>query len=927
MADGLQNLSAFFLDTYISILYSLYKSATNPINHCLGGIMLIRKLNKFLLSIAIILTTSAIYAQAPTYTASTLLTGPDREQIGELDIDKDGSVFFVNRTKVTLSKIATDGTVSVVAGGGTANNLIVPFLLQSDTFPALDTALGILTNVAVDTATGAAYLQIAKNTWKWTPDGQLTRFAGPIGTPALSAGNVLAGLDGPAIDAVIPQPGGDGGAAIGPDGSVYLRAGLSTAQIVKIDPQGVATLYAGTGERGNTGDGGPATAAQIYGLGAIATDGAGNLYLAEAGNGLRKISTDGMINTIVTSDNPNATTTVRKNDVVNGVDPLTTSFPDILYVTALPDGSIAFAATTSSVVYLLATDGKVYTIAGDGTEGYAGDGGPATAAQFNDIWGLTSDGVGNIFLTEGISPRYIRKLTRDTPLTGGGNAGTGNTGGGDTGGGDMTGGATDSTTTGGTDSTSTGNTTTLPTGTRGPVALDLDATAGDQMLLQTTSVPNAGETITVDIVITEGGSGLAGFEATFSYDPTQLQFSSFQTTDVFSGAVPINSEGDSTFKTSVAFLGSSASKDAGSMGQLKFTVLSGFTGETTVTLSSASLANPSATAVEIGPGGAFVVIGGEGATPAIPSDPVERSDFSGDGEVGFSDFITFAGAFGSSSSDSGYDARIDLNDDGSVNFPDFIIFAQLFGQSVSGKPATKSLGQNNGQNTKAMLSVSPRAGQTQDEVTLLVHLTNIESVSAYQLSLNYDASALQLKRAETAQESRIQGTESQSVALQSLSNDGSMILSDVFANTLQNEGALLALTFQVTNPEAISGIDISNVLIADALGQINTLQGAHLSDLNPVPAKFALAQNHPNPFNPETQIGYQLPESGDVSLTIYNLLGQQVHQLVNTSQAAGFYRVTWNGQDALGRSVASGVYFYRLKTNNFSQTKMMVLLK
>jgi sugar lactone lactonase YvrE len=1069
---------------------------------------------------------------------------------------------------------------------------------------------------------------------------------------------------------------------------VYLRTGVAAPQIVKIDSSGILKLVAGNGERGQAGDGGPALNAQLYGLGRIRTDAAGNIYVAEGDNGIRKISVDGTISTIVGSQDLNTGIRLSKNEVITGVDPLSVIFSsDILFLAVGPDGSVFFAESARDMVYQLTPDGKVSTIAGDGTEGYAGDGGPATAAKFDTIWGLAVDASGNVYVSEGIrDANHIRKLTRDTPLlTGGGTgngtgtggttgataflpggsistvagsgpndtggftgdgsaateaqlnrpggffvtlsgdiylsdtanhrirritaatgvietiagngtetfsaetgpaisadipspggifvdaagnvfvassnrvikidtngtistvAGNGNTdtfhgdggpataaslffpssivvdatgnificdtnnhrirrvdaatgvistyagngmldasgfsgtfagdggpatdasfnrpsdiamdaaenlfvmdrennrlrkidattgivstiagngefsysgdggpatdatlgapfgvhvgaagdifitdtqnlrirmidsagiitsvagsgnggfeaagfdgdsnasaleakfnfpfdaatdaagnlyvldpnnhrvrkvqtgsgtsaGGGDTGGGD----------TGGT----TGSTTVLPTGTRGPMALDLDKTAGDQMVLQTTTAPKAGDTITVDVILTEGGSGLSGYEMTVTFDAAQLEFSNYATTDVFSGAVPINTSGEGTFTSSVVFFGATTtSKAAGSIGTITFTVLAEFTGETNITLTKASLATPSPVAVEIGPGGSFVVIGGVAAT-AYPTEPVARTDFSGDGEIGFSDFITFATAFGKGSADADFDPRIDLNDNGSVDFADFILFAQLFGQKVSGKPAGKSIGQYFGINTDAVLSLLPQAGDKADYVTLSVSLSDIQEVLAYNLTLNYDPSALHLMRAETAQPSRLaQSAGLQPVVLQTLLDDGSLILSDVFADPIQYEGALLDITFQVSNPDAIGGIEISNVLIADPDGNINALQGARLTDLNPVPSEFALRQNHPNPFNPETQIGYQLPLAGEVSITVYNLLGQEVRQLVNDIKAAGFYRVSWNGQDALGRSVGSGIYFYRIKAGQFSQTKMMILLK
>ena len=85
--------------------------------------------------------------------------------------------------------------------------------------------------------------------------------------------------------------------------------------------------------------------------------------------------------------------------------------------------------------------------------------------------------------------------------------------------------------------------------------------------------------------------------------------------------------------------------------------------------------------------------------------------------------------------------------------------------------------------------------------------------------------------------------------------------------------------------------------------------------------------NYPNPFNPETIIKYTVPEAGDVRLVIYNVVGQQVRELVNAAQSPGQYGVRWNGRDAMGRSVSSGVYFYRLVAGADIAIKKMVLMK
>ena len=88
-----------------------------------------------------------------------------------------------------------------------------------------------------------------------------------------------------------------------------------------------------------------------------------------------------------------------------------------------------------------------------------------------------------------------------------------------------------------------------------------------------------------------------------------------------------------------------------------------------------------------------------------------------------------------------------------------------------------------------------------------------------------------------------------------------------------------------------------------------------------------LKGNYPNPFNPTTNISFSLANSGKVDLKVYNSKGQLVKTLVNTEMEAANHNVVWNGNDANGKSVASGVYFYRLQTKDFSSTKKMMLIK
>jgi hypothetical protein len=98
------------------------------------------------------------------------------------------------------------------------------------------------------------------------------------------------------------------------------------------------------------------------------------------------------------------------------------------------------------------------------------------------------------------------------------------------------------------------------------------------------------------------------------------------------------------------------------------------------------------------------------------------------------------------------------------------------------------------------------------------------------------------------------------------------------------------------------------------------------------PKQNRLLQNYPNPFNPETWIPYHLAEAGSVSLSIYDTTGNLIRTLPLGYQSAGFYQnqghaAYWDGRNAFGETVASGIYFYQLTTPSFQQTRRMLILK
>ncbi|MBN2226465.1 MAG: T9SS type A sorting domain-containing protein, partial [candidate division Zixibacteria bacterium] len=93
------------------------------------------------------------------------------------------------------------------------------------------------------------------------------------------------------------------------------------------------------------------------------------------------------------------------------------------------------------------------------------------------------------------------------------------------------------------------------------------------------------------------------------------------------------------------------------------------------------------------------------------------------------------------------------------------------------------------------------------------------------------------------------------------------------------------------------------------------------------PESFHVAQNYPNPFNPTTVITYSLPSRSAVTVTVFDILGRTIRTLTDQVRTAGTHREVWDGTDSRGRAVASGIYFYRVKTEGFVETRKMILLK
>lgn len=161
--------------------------------------------------------------------------------------------------------------------------------------------------------------------------------------------------------------------------------------------------------------------------------------------------------------------------------------------------------------------------------------------------------------------------------------------------------------------------------------------------------------------------------------------------------------------------------------------------------------------------------------------------------------------------------------------------------------------------------------------------------------------------------------------------DGSFALDAMAAGTYK----LMASTpespaafFGGANFETATSVIVDDGQSASNLDfEVQGATGIADTDTETIPSAYGLAQNFPNPFNPETTIKYQLPSKSEVNLRVFNMLGQEVATLVNATQAAGVHRVQWNGTDKLGQKVATGIYLFRLDAGAFSMTRKMIVVK
>jgi len=248
------------------------------------------------------------------------------------------------------------------------------------------------------------------------PEGMMSRVAilvlaliATISAPAQEytiftiAGGAPPPTPAPALTASIGSPDG---VATDTGGNIYFT---SVNCVFKVDISGTLTRLAGNARLGYSGDGGPASSAQLNSPQGLAVDGAGNLYIADFGNRrVRKISPNGTITTVAGNGNPGFSG--------DGGPATSARLADPSGVAVDPAGNLYIADSSNHRVRKVSSDGLITTVAGNGTQGFSGDGGPATSAELNWPLGVATDATGNLYIADYASNR-VRKVSPNGTIT------------------------------------------------------------------------------------------------------------------------------------------------------------------------------------------------------------------------------------------------------------------------------------------------------------------------------------------------------------------------------------------------------------------------------------------------------------------------------------------------------------------------------
>jgi hypothetical protein len=314
------------------------------------------------------------------------------------------------------------------------------------------------------------------------------------------------------------------------------------------------------------------------------------------------------------------------------------------------------------------------------------------------------------------------------------------------------------------------------------------------------------------------------------------------------------------------------------------------------------------------------IIGMNGCCGKFIFMPCERGDVNFDGDITPGDALcafwrSIEGVFREECMNECAEDASDVNCDNDVTPGDALC---IFWRSIEGiwreecacVPEAKAIA------SAVEISCGAVTGTPGEKICIPVIVENAEDLDAFAMELTYPADLLiyegVLKTVDTEGWIALDGAEI---------DEGRIKLGGFHTEGigLDDPTKIAQVTFSVRDGVSGSGeFDLINLVDDLAGGDVKKGEIIVKGTLE----KYSLSQNYPNPFNPETEIRYEIPREGEVQLVVYNVMGQEVVTLVNTHQSAGTHVVKWNADE-----MSSGIYFYRLKINDFTATRRMVLMK
>nr|MBC8185161.1 T9SS type A sorting domain-containing protein [candidate division KSB1 bacterium] len=236
-------------------------------------------------------------------------------------------------------------------------------------------------------------------------------------------------------------------------------------------------------------------------------------------------------------------------------------------------------------------------------------------------------------------------------------------------------------------------------------------------------------------------------------------------------------------------------------------------------------------------------------------------------------------------------------------------------------PKTQSIANN----TFGMATVSfgNAKYETDDVIVVPIQIDGRNDIYASGFEISYDSQVLSVLEASSVISSSLLAT--------NFNETGTVKISTINTNGLVNSlGKIIYLKFKIKDEVNNLDLEIKEVrLFSRDAGRIQTEINPEIVEVAAVPKTFNLFQNYPNPFNPTTSIRFDLPEASEIKLAIYNMNGQEIRTLSETSMDAGTHSIVWGGRNNQGQVVPSGVYFYKLrvKSHQWESIKKMILIK